>query len=307
MTEIPDTCSSARVSAVPRSVSAATRRAAPSPPTGDAGGAAPATASAAAAAPAVAAPAPIAPGVPDPEPSAPPPNVQAALRRKRVPLWALPVLGLLPLWGYVYAGTLEPPTGEASGAARASARRSTARCASCHGADGGGGVGPALDGRRARRSPTPATSCSGCSLGSTGWQAEVGDTYGDTSKPVGGGMPACADVPHARGAHRRSSSTSAPPSAALRPASRRRLIDDADGADLAAAVSATVRDRATPRSTARRRRLTGHGPRPTARRPRHRRRAGRGGRGLLAGQGRPRRARRSSARRSPGRRPAATA
>ncbi|HET9542709.1 MAG TPA: hypothetical protein VFP02_06490, partial [Acidimicrobiales bacterium] len=83
---------------------------------GDAGGDAPATTSAASGTPAVAAPAPIAPGVPDPEPSAPPPNVQAALRRKRVPIWALPVIVLLPLWGYVYAGTLEPPTSEALGA-----------------------------------------------------------------------------------------------------------------------------------------------------------------------------------------------
>jgi hypothetical protein len=26
-------------------------------------------------------------------------------------------------------------------------------------------------------------------LGSDGWQTEVGDTYGDTNKPVNGGMP----------------------------------------------------------------------------------------------------------------------
>ena len=160
-------------------------------PAGDAGGASPATASAAATTPAVAAPAPIAPGVPDPGPSAPPPNVQAALRRKRVPLWALPVVALLPLWGYVYAGTLEPPTVEASGALVVG-QEIFGTCASCHGADGGGGVGPALNGLGEVFSD-PATQMHWVSLGSTGWQAEVGDTYGDTNKPVNGGMPAFAE------------------------------------------------------------------------------------------------------------------
>lgn len=160
-------------------------------PTGDAGGASPATASAASASPTVAAPAPIAPGVPDPEPSAPPPNVQAALARKRVPLWALPVVGLLPLWGYVYAGTLEPPTVEASGALVVGEGIFNT-CAACHGADGGGGVGPALT-QLGDVFSAPADQMHWVGLGSTGWQAEVGDTYGDTAKPVNGGMPAFAD------------------------------------------------------------------------------------------------------------------
>lgn len=159
--------------------------------TGDAGGGAPATASAASATPAVAAPAPIAPGVPDPEPSAPAPNVEAALRRKRVPLWALPVVALLPLWGYVYAGTLEPPTVEAAGALVVG-EAAYGSCASCHGATGGGGVGPALD-TLGEVFSDPVTQLQWVALGSTGWQAEVGDTYGDTDKPVNGGMPAFAE------------------------------------------------------------------------------------------------------------------
>lgn len=159
---------------------------------GDAGGDAPATTSAAAGTPAVAAPAPIAPGVPDPEPSAPPPNVQAALRRKRVPIWALPVIVLLPLWGYVYAGTLEPPTSEALGALDVGATV-YGKCASCHGATGGGGVGPALD-TVGETFSDPATHAQWVSLGSTGWADEVGDTYGDNNTPIGGGgMPAWAD------------------------------------------------------------------------------------------------------------------
>ena len=65
-------------------------------------------------------------------------------------------------------------------------------CASCHGADGGGGVGPALNGLGEVFSD-PATQMHWVSLGSSGWQAEVGDTYGDTNKPVNGGMPAFAE------------------------------------------------------------------------------------------------------------------
>ncbi len=66
-----------------------------------------------------------------------------------------------------------------------------ATCAGCHGAQGGGGVGPALTG--------VLTTFSVCvdhlewvRLGTEGFQAEGRDTYGDTDKTVGGGgtMPA---------------------------------------------------------------------------------------------------------------------
>jgi mono/diheme cytochrome c family protein len=65
-----------------------------------------------------------------------------------------------------------------------------ADCAGCHGAGGqGSGNFPALTG--------VVTTFGSCEdhitwvrLGSTGWSAQFGDTYGDTSKGVGGGMPA---------------------------------------------------------------------------------------------------------------------
>ena len=45
-----------------------------------------------------------------PEPPKPEPAyIQAAKRRKRIPYWAMPVLAALPLWGYIYVRTLEPP------------------------------------------------------------------------------------------------------------------------------------------------------------------------------------------------------
>lgn len=75
----------------------------------------------------------------------------------------------------------------------------TARCAVCHGANGGGGVGPALAGE-AVVATFPAGSCSTddgqiawVALGSGGWPDP---TYGATAKPVGGAgvMPAFGDI-----------------------------------------------------------------------------------------------------------------
>jgi mono/diheme cytochrome c family protein len=155
---------------------------------GDAG-AAPATTSAASSTPAVAAPQPIAPGQPDPEPQPDPPNVVAARARKKVPLWALPVVALLPLWGYAYAGTLEPPTSDELTAQQAGGEVYS-NCASCHGGGGEGGAGPAFD-TVAETFSDPTDHAKWVFLGSDGWADEVGDTYGDTNKPVGGGgMPA---------------------------------------------------------------------------------------------------------------------
>lgn len=60
-------------------------------------------------------------------------------------------------------------------------------CQACHGADGGGGAGPALAGGEV------VTTFSRCedhiqwvSLGTVGWSEEIGPTYGDNNKPVGG-------------------------------------------------------------------------------------------------------------------------
>ncbi len=80
---------------------------------------------------------------PAPEPEFVPAYVEASLNRKRIPVWAMPVLAFLPVWAVVYAQSLSPPpstevTQLAAGAAVYSA------CAGCHGADGGGGTGRKL-------------------------------------------------------------------------------------------------------------------------------------------------------------------
>jgi mono/diheme cytochrome c family protein len=87
---------------------------------------------------------------PEPAPVPEPvrPEVAAAMSRKKIPFWALPVLVFLPLWAYVYQATLEPaPTGELTPAEEGQAVYGTAGCGSCHGAGGGGSASaPALDG-----------------------------------------------------------------------------------------------------------------------------------------------------------------
>lgn len=88
-------------------------------------------------APAAAAPAPV-------EVKPVPPYVAAAQRRKRIPAFAIPALAALPVWALVYAGALtvggsEDPELELGAQVYSSA------CAGCHGSNGEGGTGRALD------------------------------------------------------------------------------------------------------------------------------------------------------------------
>ena len=64
-----------------------------------------------------------------------------------IPLWIMPVLVALPLWGIVYLGRLRLP-GQGQRQRPGDARRQPLRpnCSSCHGANGEGGVGPQLNG-----------------------------------------------------------------------------------------------------------------------------------------------------------------
>lgn len=110
----------------------------------DGGDAAPATtASSAPAAPAstgpvqrAAAPEPAAPEPPKPDT----PVVASYKARRKVPFWAMAALGVLPLWGLMYARAVTEQAEEAAGPLGIGAEVYS-NCASCHGA-GGGGAGP---------------------------------------------------------------------------------------------------------------------------------------------------------------------
>jgi mono/diheme cytochrome c family protein len=126
------------------------------------------------------------PAEPAPQPPPEPlrPEVEAALRRHKIPYWALPVLLALPLWAYVYHGTLEPPAAPAVDAL-AHGEDVYARCAFCHGASGQGASGPALTGVM-DSFPDWRDHLSWVAVGTQGWP---GDTYGAGVPKSGGTMP----------------------------------------------------------------------------------------------------------------------
>ncbi len=116
----------------------------------DAGGAAPTPAAGAAsggpnatpavrAAAAVAVPEVIEP--PKPEPS----YVIAAKARPKVPIFVAPVLAALPVFAFIYWGAITPKPVAEDPVLALGASVYAANCASCHGAEGGGGVGRPLN------------------------------------------------------------------------------------------------------------------------------------------------------------------
>ncbi len=91
-------------------------------------------------APAVA-PTPDLPAVPEPVA----PYVEAARRRKTVPVWILPVLLFLPIWGIYYVGYLERPPEASTGLLFEGGEVYAESCSASHGSGGGGGSGRALN------------------------------------------------------------------------------------------------------------------------------------------------------------------
>ncbi len=78
------------------------------------------------------------------EPATPrPAYVQASLNRKKIPLWVMPVLAVLPLWAIVYVNTLSKPRSTVLSQLDAGTAV-YAQCQSCHQADGSGGAGRPL-------------------------------------------------------------------------------------------------------------------------------------------------------------------
>jgi len=128
-----------------------------------------------------------------PEPVAP--YNAAATNRKKIPWWAASALLLLPIWAISYVGTLERPPQEATGVLAEGEHAYEARCASCHGATGGGGSGYAMaDGEVLVTFPSTADHVVWVARGSDAFG--LGNPYGDPSRGriVEGGMPGWADV-----------------------------------------------------------------------------------------------------------------
>jgi mono/diheme cytochrome c family protein len=122
-----------------------------------------------------------------PEPVAPPPKpdppyVQAAKRRRKIPIWAMPVLALLPLWAFMYALAMRPQTKALVGPL-AAGKEVFGQCASCHGSGGEGGVGyPFVNGSVLLTFPTLEEQVAFVTSGS---QIYAGKPYGDPNRPGG--------------------------------------------------------------------------------------------------------------------------
>jgi mono/diheme cytochrome c family protein len=146
----------------------------------------PAAAAATPASPAAASPAPVeeAKVAPPAPPPPDPPYIAAAKRRKRIPYWAMPVLAALPLWGYIYVRSLEPPPPGADDPQVLGATIYTTNCASCHGATGGGISAPGfVNGAVLKTWPDWRDHAAWVRLGTANWPSA---TYGTQKKPKAG-------------------------------------------------------------------------------------------------------------------------
>ena len=136
---------------------------------------------------------------PEPEPMPEPvkPWVQAALTRKKIPVWAVPVLIFLPFWAIIFAGTLEsPPRDSEIIALGREVYEGNGGCAGCHGAEGGGAVGPAL--RDGEVMSTFNDWEDHVIWVINGSPADDGTPYGDDGNVSEGGMPSNGDKLSAR-------------------------------------------------------------------------------------------------------------
>lgn len=123
----------------------------------------------------------------------PAPYIEASLKRRRIPVWAMPVVAILPLWAFLYAGTLEPPKVTTLSLRQTGAEEyvGAAGCSACHGATGGGGVGPALAaGAVIATFPNPVDHVRWVILGS----ADGEEVYSAAGKQPKGGMPAFGET-----------------------------------------------------------------------------------------------------------------
>ena len=115
----------------------------------------------------------------------------AAMSRPKVPVWALPVLAMLPIWAIVYAGVLfVPEEGITDPVLREGEGIFAQSCASCHGNEGEGGVGRPLNaGEVVLTFPDPADHIAFVSNGSP----PAGTPYGSPDRP--GGQHIARDTP----------------------------------------------------------------------------------------------------------------
>jgi mono/diheme cytochrome c family protein len=143
--------------------------------------AAQAPSTAVAATPAAAPAAPAAPTAPAAKPD--PPYVAAYKKRKKVPVWAMMALCILPLWAFMYVRALTPGPVVVHGPLGDGAKIFAGSCSSCHAADGSGGAGRQLnDGEVLKTFPHIEDQLNLVYTGSQAFQLAGLPFYGDASR-----------------------------------------------------------------------------------------------------------------------------
>lgn len=175
MTEIPEHL-------LKRSQAAKSKSTGAEAPADSAGAATPAVAAPAApAAPRAAAPAVPAAAAPKPDI----PVVVAYKQRRKVPVWAMLTLSILPVWAFMYLRAVTPQAVEAVGPLAAGAETYNV-CSSCHGGGGEGGVGyPFANGEVIKTFPHIEDQLRFVYFGSQAYQDAGVEIYGNPDRPGG--------------------------------------------------------------------------------------------------------------------------
>ena len=126
--------------------------------------------------------------------------VVAYKARKKIPVWAMMTLSILPVWAFMYVRALEPPTVEATGPLGEGATVYN-QCSSCHGGGGEGGVGYSfLDGAVIETFPHIEDQLRWVKLGSEAYVAAGVEIYGDPNREGGARISGATGVMPAAGA-----------------------------------------------------------------------------------------------------------
>ena len=113
------------------------------------------------------------------------PVVAAYKERKKIPVWAMMTLSILPVWAFMYVRALEPPTVEATGPLGEGATVYN-QCSSCHGGSGEGGVGYSFqDGAVIATFPNIEDQLRWVKFGSEAYVAAGIEIYGDPNREGG--------------------------------------------------------------------------------------------------------------------------
>lgn len=121
-----------------------------------------------------------------PKPAKPDPiYVRAAKQRRKVPWWAMATLGLMPVWGFMYYRSLTEAPEVLEGPLGVGAEEYGA-CASCHGANGGGGVGRQFSGGEVLATfPNIQDQLRFVYWGTSGYNLEGVENYGNPERAGG--------------------------------------------------------------------------------------------------------------------------